>query len=725
VNAIAKSAWAAVKYSQTSLGGGTTPQGVAFPGGLDLVTPSLRLQPGALHDALNFYVAAFGGYTRTEGYERVDGRVSPSAATFTIVQLDITSLLPADFTSDFTSDFATTPHLPSLPSVGELVTQAATGATGTVIAVVTGAVTYLVLTQVTGEFDNSSLLVTTGPAAIGSATATTVSLDARTKAQYTALAADAYRALIGRVPGAGPVLGVVAMAFLGVDQVFAFRANAGNTAVLIYRASPAGWVLVPYFNLVSFTAGGTAVPLDGDTLTQGAVTATIQRVMWQSGAWAGSAVGQFVVAAPVGGDFAAGAATTTSGATVTLSGPQAPITMAAGGRFEFVKCNFSGQLITRRIYGCDGVNPPFEFDGVTLAPIETGLSPNAPSHIWFHKNFLFISQEASLIFCAAGNPFKWSAVDGAGEIATGDTITGMITLPGSQTTATMGVYLRSNAAFLYGTDPTTFNFVVFNDSIGAVPYSLQNLFDTFFLDDLGVVTLKTTLNWGNFLPSTLTKNILPFIARERGNLVASSVNRAKSQYRLFFGDGYALYCTVLNQQYLGAAPMLFPDIFTCVDTTKLITDTEATYVGCENGYVYQLDVGTSFDGAPIAAYFFTAWDAIKSPRILKRFRAASVEVQGDSFAEFDYGYQIGYASDQLAQLPSVWLPVNLGAVPHWDSFVWDAFVWDGTGLLPSDVDETGTAENIRVSISSGTNYIAAFTVNSIIHHYSMRRGMRV
>ena len=721
-----------VQYTQTQLGAGTNAQGVTYPGGLDLVTPSLRLQPGALTDSLNFECAQFGGYTRVDGYERVDGRASPSAATYLVVQL-------ASFVN--------------LPTVGQVVTQAVSGATGTIVAVVTGAGTvsdnlttrtgewvlsdggpivvvtlpsspYIVLTMVSGIFDEAHTLTTPGPITVGTAAPRTISIDARTDAIYTAAAADVYRALIGKVPGSGPVLGVVSMAFGGVDNLYAFRANAGGTAALLYKTSPAGWVLVPYFNLVSFTAGGTAVPLDGDTLTQGGVHATIMRVMWQSGAWAGSAVGQFVVAAPTGGNFAAGAATTTSGATVTLSGAQTPITMAAGGRFEFEKCNFSGQLITRRIYGCDGVNPCFEFDGVTLAPIKTGLSPDAPSHIRFHKNFLFISQAASLLYCAAGNPFKWSAVDGAGEIATGDTITGMITLPGSQTTATLGVYLRSNAAFLYGTDPTTFNFVTFNNSIGAVPYSCQNLFDTFFLDDLGVVTLKTTLNWGNFLPSTLTKNILPFIARERGNLVSSAVNRSKSQYRLFFADGYALYCTVLNQQYLGAAPMLFPDVFNCTDNTKLISDDEATYAGGESGYVYQLDVGTSFDGASISAYFTTAWDAVRSPRILKRFRAASIEVQGGKYAEIQYGYQLGYDSTQVVQPPPAPVALNFASSPHWDSFVWDAFVWDGNGLFPTDIDQTGVAENIRIRISSNANFIASYTVNSVIHHYSMRRGIR-
>jgi hypothetical protein len=115
------------------------------------------------------------------------------------------------------------------------------------------------------------------------------------------------------------------------------------------------------------------LPLDGDTLTQGAVTATIKRVMWQSGSWSGHGCGPVRGdATPPGGISRPATATTTSGAVVTLSGPQSAITLAPGGHFEFVKANFSGQLVTRRIYGCDGVNQCFEFDGTTLAPIATG-----------------------------------------------------------------------------------------------------------------------------------------------------------------------------------------------------------------------------------------------------------------------------------------------------------------------------------------------------------------
>ena len=694
-----------VKYDITHLGGGASQAGQPFPGGLDLTTPTLELQPGALRDALNFECSQSGGYGRIQGYERVDGHAAPSAATYKIVQV-------ASFTN--------------VPTVGQSITQAVSGATGQIVAVVTTPIPYMAVTLVTGVFDFTNA-ITVGATPIGTAANPTATITSLLDAQYLSAAADAYRALIGAVPGTGNLLGVVGMIFGGVDYIFAFRANVGNTAVALYKASASGWVLVPFFDIVSFTAGGTATALDGDVLTQGGVTATIQRVMWQSGdisPWSGSAVGQFVITAPAGGNFSSGSATCTgSGATVTLSGVQTAITLLPGGHFEFVKCNFAGQAVTRRIYGTDGVNQAFEFDGTTLAPIKTGLSPDQPSHIAFHKNFLFLSQGSSIFYCGVGTPFKWDATDGGGEIATGDIVTNMLTLPGSQSTATLAVYLRANTAFLYGTDPTTFNFVTFNTGLGALPYSAQNLFDTFVFDDLGVVTLKTTLNWGNFLPNTLTKNILPFILQERTKLIASCVQRSKSQYRVFFSDGFGLWVTMVNQQYLGSAPVYFPNPVFCCDEGETSTGVEVTYFGSSDGlgYVYQLDSGTSFDGANIDAHATLAWNPIESPRILKRFRAASIEVAGTAFAQITFGYRLGYGTPNIGASPST----NFAASPVWDTFVWDSFTWDGQTLSPTDVDMTGTGENVQVSLSSSTNYINAYNINSVILHYSMRRGLRV
>lgn len=715
-----------VKYAVTQLGS-TAKGGQTFPGGLDLVTPSLSLQPGALRDGLNYECAITGGYGRIAGYERVDGQTAPSDASFVIVQVDA---------------FATT------PAVGDTISQPASGASGTVAAV-NDDPPYMVVTRVSGTFDETntietpdSLTVTAanspfvvdagnspfivGSVVVGTAVPATMELTAQLTAEYLAAAAAIYRALIQAVPGSGPVLGVVFMVFNNVDHLYAFRADAGGTQALLYETSPSGWMLIPYKNTVEFTAGGAVEPADGATLTQGGVTAVVRRVMARSGTWTGSsAAGAFVIDTPIGGSFSAGAATLTGGATVTLGGADTAITMQPGGRFEFDKENFSGQGTSRRIYGADGANKAFEFDGTILAPITTGLVDDRPLHIRCHRGFLFLSYRSSLIYSAAGLPYRYSPVDGAGEIAVGDDITNMTTMPGSQQVATLGVVQRTRTSFLYGTAPENWELVTYSGSNGARAYSVQNLFDTLMFDTFGVGRLQATLAYGNFAAAALTRNILPYIERVRGQVAASIVNRTKGQYRAFFEDGSGLYLSFLNDAYLGAVPVLFPHPVTCCDNDDTANGEEVSFFGSTDGYVRQFEKGPSFDGEELGAYITLAWDALKSPRILKRFRSASIEISSTSYTLVEFGYQLGYGTTTIKQPTPVNYPTNFASPPTWDEFVWDEFTWDGLTLSPTDVDMTGTEVNVQVTLRSGTNYIQPYQVNSVIYHYTPRRGVRV
>lgn len=719
-----------VKDSTTYFGAKAVQSGAVFPGGLDLLTPPLSLHPGAVRDIMNFEVSQNGGYGRIGGYERFSGQPSPSGAAFTIVQVET---------------------YVTVPSVGDEISQASSGATGTVALVnnAPGAY-YMVVTKTAGVFDTSGVVTKSNPSytvteanpltvtasnspfvvplaasVVGTAIPTTLQLTAMLNAQYQAAAADIYRADIDPVPGSGPVLGVVHMIFNGNDYVYAFRANDAGTAVAIWQSSTAGWVSIPLYNTIEFTAAGTATPMDGDTLTQGPATATIQRVMIQDGTIAGStARGTLVVTTPNLG-FEAGPATTSSGTTLTLSGPQEPIVIQPGGHYQFSKYNFSGQLITRRIYGCDGVNKAFEFDGTTYAPITTGAESLVPSHIWGHKQHLFLAYQSSLIFSGPGTPFRYSAVDGGGEIATGDNITDLLTLPGAQTTAALGVWMLSTTGILYGTDLTTFNFVVYNFGTGSNAKSAQNLYDSFVFADVGVVGLQTSLNYGNFTASTLTKNIQPFINQERTKISAASVQRSKGQYRVFFRDGYGLWLTFANQSYLGAGIVQFPNPVGCIDDDTDASGAEVGYFGSidDLGYVYQIDTGPSFDGATLFAYFVGAWDYIKSPRWLKRFYRASIEIEGNAYAAIGFNYALGDNSPLIGQ-PTANTYQSSFSPARWDAATWDNFFWDGTTTSPTYADMTGTANDIQPTLSSGTNYIQPFIVSSIIYDYSMRRRLR-
>jgi hypothetical protein len=150
---------------------------------------------------------------------------------------------------------------------------------------------------------------------------------------------------------------------------------------------------------------------------------------------------------------------------------------------------------------------------------------------------------------------------------------------------------------------------------------------------------------------------------------------------------------------------------------------ETSFFGSTNGYVYRLDAGTSFDGTEISANVTLVFNAIKSPRVLKRYRKGSMEITGTSYAEFTFSYDLGYSSTDLGQDIGSSYSSNLVS-SYWDSVSWDAFVWDGRTLAPSEVEICGTAENIAVRISSISDIYAQFTINSTILHYSMRRGLR-
>lgn len=722
-----------VKDSTTYFGpkyGGGFQTGTISLGGLDLLTPPLSLHPGACRDLLNFEVALNGGYGRIGGYERYNGMSSPSSASFVIVQV-LTYV--------------------TVPSVGDIVTQASSGASGTVALVnnAPGAY-YMVVTKTAGTFDTSGVVTSpnnsytitaanplTVTAAsspftvplvadtIGTAIPTTLQLTSMLNAQYLAAAADIYRADIDPVPGSGPLLGVVHMIFGGDDFVYAFRANVAGTAVEIWQSSAAGWVNIPLYNTISFTAAGTAAPMDGDTLTQGPESATIQRVMITDGTIAGStAVGTFVITNPTLG-FAAGPATTSSGTTLTLSGASTPIVIQPGGKYQFSKYNFSGQLITRRIYGCDGVNMAFEFDGETYAPITTGAEPLVPSHIWGHQQHLFLAYQSSLVFSGPGTPFRYSAVDGGGEIATGDNITDILTLPGQQSTAALGVWMLSTTGILYGTSLADFALKVYNFGTGSNAGSAQNLYDSFVFADIGVVGLQTSLNYGNFTSSTLTKNIQPFIDQQRTKISTSTVQRSKGQYRVFFRDGYGLWLTFNNQSYIGAGLVQFPNPVNCVDDDTDSSGAEVSYFGSSDslGYVYQLDTGPSFDGATLPAYFVAAWDYIKSPRWLKRFYRASIEIEGSAYAAISFNYALGDNSPLIGQPTSTSYTSSFSPA-RWDNATWDNFYWDGTTSSPTYADMTGTAYDIQPTFSSGTAYIQPYIISSFIIEYSMRRRVR-
>lgn len=669
---------------------------IRLGGGLDQVTPTLLLPSGIARRAANFECSVNGGYTRIAGYERFDGRAKPSDALYNILVCTLTGTV----------------------NVGATVVGLSSTATGKVIARDGSSV---VITRETGTFVAGEGISVSAVQVGTIVSVSGVSADGYTDASYRNLAADEYRSSIQAVPGAGSVLGVA----LYKGKVYAWRNAVGGASANMYEATTAGWVQVSLGYKLNFNTGSSAIA-EGVTITgaTSGATGVVTRVALQTGDWATSdAAGQLILSSLTG--------TFTSGENITVSsvvrakagGAGSAITLAPNGRYETVVGNFGGGESNYRLYGCDGQNRAFEFDGTIFVPIVTGMTNDKPTHIAVHKQHLFLSFGASLQFSALGSPYQWTPLLGAGELAMSGPITNLLALPGDQSSGALGVYTRNDTSVLYGTDSSNFQLSTFNTGTGAHAYTAQNLDQAYVFDDRGIISMGTSLNFGNFLPAALTMNLRPFIEPRLNLATASSLDRNKGQYRVFFSDGAAVYMTVVNGKLLGSMPVEYLRPVLCSTEGEDANGNAVAFFGSNNGFVYQFDAGTSFDGDPIAASINLVYNSMRSPRVLKRYRKASVELSGSYYAQIQFGYDLGYRRPDVPQPFDTTTDADLRS-SYWDSLIWDNFVWDGSDVTPSEIGIDGTAENIAIRITALSDLYEPFTVNTIVLHYTPRRGLR-
>lgn len=730
---------------------------VLFQGGLDLTTPNLKVKPGYIRSGQNWEAVSNeegGDYRRVGGYERFTGQAAPSSVTYTILVLTSWILKPSLWTNAETDlagvqllGSSTGLHVllgvrpvetPTCPRIGggayrqERLFSVEDAADplweGQPYIIISSALTgnfQVGETLQAKYFDIAGNVSASWDVGVISAIGDTFTpLSVGLNAEIVAIIADRRRATLSPPPGSGATLGVVSLVSSGVRTVYAWRNTTDGTAAAIYKSSGTGWQAVTLYHEVRFTAGGASAPAEGTTLTKGGVTATIKRVVQESGDWASNtAAGRLIITAPSGGNFSSGAATV-GAINLTLSGVQTAITLLPGGRYHFHVGNFRGQLATKRIYGADNVNRGFEFDGEILVPIETKAPTDTPKFVREHHQHLVFGLGSSLMISGPGAPYKFAAAAGGLELATGDEVTELLVQAGNQETAALAVFGRNSSGVLYGTSIANFNYKALATMTGAVPYMAGNLDQSYALDDRGVMSLTAAQEYGNFKQATLTANCADFLTERKSLSVGACVSAERSQFRLFFSDGSALYLTVVNGRLVGSMPQQFAHAFSCVWNAEDANGNEETFAGGANGYVYQLDRGASFDGAPISHYLVFTPNYLKAPSIKKVFRNGHLEINATTYAEFDVGYSLRHGSTAVFQ-PLLKVADNADRnVPAWDSFVWDYFIWDGTTKGPIEVEIKGKSEVIQMIIAGTSDFVYPFRLSSLTTHFTYTRRTR-
>lgn len=696
-----------------------------FPlsGGEDLTSPALSISPGALLFSLNYEPGIVYGYRRIDGIERCDGRPRPSDATYYTLGFDGGS-----------QDFG----------VGDIVTGATSGAHGEVLvctltsgswgsSTAAGTLVLFNVTNGTGPFQNNEVITATGGAAVVNGTATLRGATNDTDdATWLHAAIAATRADIQALPGSGTVYEWM---FNGVK--YAFRNGTGTpaTACVMYKATTSGWTVVDLGRKLAFTSGGTYVVAVGNVITgeTSAAFATVTGVVVTSGTWAGGDASGYVTFASQTGTFQAETIKVGANLNVAnIAGNSAAQTLLPGGHYEFLNENFYGSTATQRMYWCDGVNKAAEFDGTTYIPITTGMTVDTPIHIHEHKKHLFLAfPHGSAQHSGPGAPFTWSIVTGAAEIGTGDEITGFQSVTGG----TLAIFNRNQTYILYGSavsgsDPWVLK--LHAPDSGAIEWSLQSIGNPRYLDDRGMTKLETVQNYGDFLGSTFSQKIQPLLEAKlkAGVTVTASVRvRSKDQYRIFFSDGTGIIAkfrhggisvtTGLSGESVEFTRINYGITILSACSVEDSTGREVLLCGSNDGYVYEMDSGTSFDGVAIVAYLRLPFGHMKSPQVNKGFFKVILELDAPLGAALQFTQEYNYGNSEVPRGITQDLDVNSGG-GFWGISEWSDFVWgeQTTGTAEGDLD--GSGKNIGMFIRSSAIYETPHTINGVNILYSLR-----
>lgn len=681
-------------------------------GGLDLVTPPLKLPPGRAIAGANYEPRA-EGYRRVEGIERFDGQGKPSEASYSYMTF-----------SNGNTALVT----------GQVVTGATSGATGILLVdqvstsgsfVGGDAAGYLVLTAVTGTWVSGENIQIGGVTKCVSTSAAPdrSALNDTDDATWLAAAVLRARNLITTIPGGGPVRGAW---FFG-GYVWGFRDDAAvsPTKCRMYKATTAGWVLQSLGYTLPFTIGLAAGILAGDTITgaTSAATAVVSRVLITSGTFAGGDAAGRLILSSVTGVFVAELIKVGGTNRATIAAAPTAVVLAPGGRYEFANENFYGATSLGAMYAVNGVGYGFEWDGTIMTPFSTGAADERPIHLATHRNKLYLAyRNGSLQASQSGLPQGWNGALGAVVFGLGKDIVGLQ----SQLAGTMAVFARNGIAILSGGVAADFVMSPFTQDAGAIEWTLQTMDGPTFMDEGGVRKMSTSQNFGNFALGTLTQLVQPLIdIKKKAGItpIASLRVRTKSHYRLYFSDGTGIAIYVG-----GKYPSILPfDYGTRIPTSMTsgldANDKELLLMCCADGFVYQVDKGTSFDGDVIRGFLRLAFNHSGSPNQNKRYKKITVQtnVVGSTTLFLTASFSDGDPDQPSVDEQSFSV---MGGGGFWDEATWNNFFWSTRAIGKAEAHIDGIGTNFSPTIGTESAVEDTHTLSSVTLLYSNRGPLR-
>jgi len=392
--------------------------------------------------------------------------------------------------------------------------------------------------------------------------------------------------------------------------------------------------------------------------------------------------------------------------------------LAAGGNYSFSENYYANGGLGLVVMWANGVDKARVFDGTTVTKIDnSGMDPNdKPVFILGTWDRIILGYPGgSVQMSVTSEPLNWTGL-GTLELQTGYEITSISAMLGD----TVVVTGRTKISIVRRVDAADYSIELFSDVVGAYPYTVQKLFDTLiFMSDMGVTTLQATQEFGDFGTSSVSEKIKRTLLKYKEKVTCSVVVRQLNQYRLYFSDGRFLVFSFYNKKLRGVTLCQYPNPVLAASEGKNSVGNPVMFFASAQGFLYQMDSGTSFDGAPIDTKLSTPYYHYKSPRHWKSFHQITLEVASIDELTFGVRPSFDYLAKGTTRAAEEFFDI-LGAGSVYGEDDWGEAVWSGSETTNRVMYKFhGIGSNMSVSLYTLSAFNRFHTVQNLITDFSI------
>lgn len=399
------------------------------------------------------------------------------------------------------------------------------------------------------------------------------------------------------------------------------------------------------------------------------------------------------------------------------------IASTSGQKIRHTLFNFNG---VTKVCMVDSFNRPVFYENAGNTIVQDVSAPTdvlGASRVVEHKNRLFFAKGSNLAYTSPFNELDYNPANGAGVINVGDVITGLIVFRDE-----LIVFCNDKIKRLTGSSNSDFVLKTVTLRTGCIDGdTVQEVGgDVLYLGPDGIRYLSATERLEDFGLARASEAIQNELTTKftGGSSYSSLTIRKKAQYRVFRYDlstsrqdaiGY-LGTRFEDQKSEGIAWGELRGIKIFASDSKQFGSTELILFINENGYVYQLESGFSFDGANISCSFRTPYMSITDPQVRKTYYKHTLFFKSDVQTSLNLSVILDFDGNDIVQPSTIILENDPRDLSVWGLFSWGDKWYTGNTRGVSKKQITGSSFTVALSYSE-TSASQPFVLDTAVLEY--------